>query len=74
MGGGALVGVLVQGLLVNQRDPGQEITVQVAVPARALAHWDGGTHAWTIEPGRFRLAAGPSYGDERLAIEVATRS
>jgi len=55
-------------------DPGQEVTVEVTVPARGLAHWDGETHAWTIEQGRFRLAVGPSYSDQRLAIEVATRS
>jgi beta-glucosidase len=55
-------------------DPGQEVTVQVTVPARSLAHWDGRTHAWTIEQGGYHLAVGPSYSDERLAIEVATRS
>src|SRR5215211_7094028 len=27
-------------------DPGQEVTVEVTVPARSLAHWDGETHAW----------------------------
>jgi hypothetical protein len=48
--------------------------VQVTVPARSLAHWDGRTHAWTIEQGGYHLAVGPSYSDERLAIEVATRS
>ena len=56
------------------RRGGQEVTVEVTVPARDLAHWDGETHAWTIEQGRFRLAVGPSYSDERLTIEVATRS
>jgi hypothetical protein len=40
-------------------DPGQEVTVQVTVPARSLAHWDGQTHTWTIEQGRLRLAVGP---------------
>jgi len=54
-------------------DPGQEVTVEVTVPARSLAHWDGETHAWSIEPGVFRLAVGPSYSDERLTVEVATR-
>jgi beta-glucosidase len=55
-------------------DPGQEVTVEVTVPARSLAHWDGETHAWTIEQGRYHLAVGPSYSDERLTVEVATRS
>ena len=48
--------------------------MEVTVPARGLAHWDGETHAWTIEQGRFRLTVGPSYSDQRLAIGVATRS
>ena len=29
----------------------------------SLAHWDGG---WTVEPGRFELAAGRSLADLRL--------
>jgi beta-glucosidase len=52
-------------------DPGQEITVEVPVPARSLAHWDGETHAWTAEPGTFHLAVGRSYVDQRLATEIA---
>jgi len=52
-------------------DPGQEVTVDVTVPARALAHWDVGSHAWTVEPGSFRLTAGRSYGDQRLTAELA---
>jgi hypothetical protein len=59
-----------------RRDPtapssGQEVTVEVTVPARSLALWDGETHAWTIEQGVFRLIIGSSYSDERLAIEVS---
>jgi beta-glucosidase len=52
-------------------DPGQEVTVEVPVPARSLAHWDGQTNAWTVEPGAFHLAVGRSYGDQRLATEIA---
>jgi beta-glucosidase len=51
-------------------DPGQEAEVGIAVPARALAHWDGGSRAWTIEQGRFHLEVGRSYGDQRLATDV----
>jgi hypothetical protein len=42
----------------------------VTVPARAFAHWDAKTHAWTIEQGRFRLTVGRSYGDQRLATDI----
>ena len=52
-------------------DPGQEITAEVPVPARALAHWDVDANAWTIEPGSYHLAVGPAYGDDRLTIQVA---
>jgi beta-glucosidase len=55
-------------------DPGQEVTVEVPVPARNLAHWDGETHAWTVEPGTFHLAVGRSYGDQRLATQIAVWS
>ena len=50
--------------------PGEDVTVEAAVPARSLAHWDGQSHAWTIEPGVFQLAVGRSYGDQRLVAEV----
>jgi beta-glucosidase len=50
--------------------PGQEVTVEVTIPARGLAHWDPDTHTWANEPGRFLLAIGPSYGDQRLTTEV----
>jgi beta-glucosidase len=44
--------------------------VEVTVPARAFAHWDVETHAWTIEQGRFRLTVGPSHSDQRLATDI----
>jgi beta-glucosidase len=53
--------------------PGQEVTVEVAVAGRALAHWDPGAHAWAVEPGRYHLAAGPSYGDRRLTVQLAVK-
>jgi beta-glucosidase len=51
--------------------PGQEVTVDVAIPARGLAHWDIESHAWTVEQGSFHLAAGRSWGDRRLVTEIA---
>jgi beta-glucosidase len=49
---------------------GQEVTVDVTIPARSLAHWDVGSHAWTIEQGSFHLAVGRSYSDQRLTTEI----
>ena len=48
-----------------------DVEVEIAVPARALAHWDAGSHAWAIEQGRFHLEVGRSYGDQRLAAELS---
>jgi beta-glucosidase len=47
-----------------------DVEVEIAVPARALAHWDGESRAWTVEQGRFHLEVGRSYGDQRLATDV----
>jgi beta-glucosidase len=58
------------GFATVDADPGQEVTVDLAVPARTLAHWDDGSHAWTIEPGTFHLAVGGSYSDQRLTTEI----
>ena len=45
------------GFATVDAEPGEELTVRIPVGARTLEHWDGG---WTVEPGRFRLGAGPS--------------
>jgi beta-glucosidase len=50
--------------------PGQEVTVDVTIPARSLAHWDVESHAWTVEQGGFDLAVGRSYSDQRLATAI----
>ena len=45
--------------------PGEEAVAEIALSARALAHWDGG---WQVEPGTFQLAAGSS--SRALALEA----
>ena len=45
--------------------PGEEATVEIAVPPRRLAHWDGDRFA--VEPGR-SVSAGRSSGDLRLNV------
>jgi beta-glucosidase len=42
------------GFAVAEAEPGEEVEVEVTIPPRALAHWDGG---WTVEPGEFRFQA-----------------
>jgi beta-glucosidase len=59
------------GFAVATASPDQEVTVEVTVPARSLAHWDREAHAWSIEQGLFHLAIGRSYGDQRLTTELA---
>lgn len=49
--------------------PGQSVTVEVAVPARAFRHWDTAT-GWTTEPGDYRLEIGRSSAQLPLAVPV----
>ena len=50
--------------------PGEEVTVTVEVPWRALAHWDVGQRAFAVEPGDFDLAIGASSRDLRVTTRV----
>ena len=58
------------GFAVVDAEPGDEVTVRVPIAARSLEHWDGG---WTVEPGRFELAAGPSSAAQPVTTEVEVR-
>jgi beta-glucosidase len=58
------------GFATVDAEPGEEITVRTTVRARSLEHWDGG---WTVEPGRFRLGAGPSSAAQPVTTEVEVR-
>jgi len=55
------------GFAAVELEPGEEADVEVAVPRRALAHWDAGEHAFVLEPGPFDLHAGRSSGDLRAS-------
>jgi beta-glucosidase len=50
--------------------PGEEVSVDMAVPARAFAHWDTGSQGWRTEPGTVRLAVGRSCADLPLQAEL----
>lgn len=45
---------------------GETATARVAIPARRLAHWNGG---WEVEPGAFTLRVGASVVETPLTIE-----
>ncbi len=56
------------GHAVVRAGAGESAAVEVAVPARALAHWDGDGWAW--EPGRFEVHVGTSVTDTPLTGSV----
>jgi beta-glucosidase len=56
------------GFAVVEADPGEQASVAIAVPSRALARWDGG---WVVEPGAYELAAGRSVADLRVTTTIA---
>jgi beta-glucosidase len=54
-----------------EADPGEEVTVDLVVAARAFEHWDPERAGWVAEPGRFGLAAGPSSAVLPLRAAIA---
>ena len=56
------------GFAVVEADPTETVDVGIGIPERAFQHWsDAG---WTLEPGTFALAAGPSSASLPLAARV----
>jgi len=56
------------GFTVVDADPGESVTVSVALGERAFQHWSD--EGWTTEPGPYVLAVGPSSGHLPLSTEV----
>ena len=52
-------------------EAGLEATARITLPRRALEHWDVDAHAWAVEPGGFRVEAGPSSAELPLVEEIA---
>ena len=50
--------------------PGAEVTADIPIPLRRLAHWDTGAGSWTVEPGDYRLGIGRSSRDLPIAVTV----
>ena len=59
------------GFAIAECDAGDEVTVEIALPWRSLAHWDPEAHAFAVEAGRFRLAAGRSSRELGKDVEVS---
>ncbi|HKH18363.1 MAG TPA: glycoside hydrolase family 3 C-terminal domain-containing protein, partial [Solirubrobacteraceae bacterium] len=56
------------GFALAEAGAGEEVTVEIAVAQRALAHWTG--DGWAVEPGPLIVAAGRSSRDLRLRTAV----
>jgi beta-glucosidase len=56
------------GFAAVEADPGETVDVGIVIPERAFQHWSG--KGWTLEPGTFALAAGPSSASLPLAGRV----
>jgi beta-glucosidase len=59
------------GFAPAEAEPGDEATVHIALSPRGFAHWDVHAGGWEVEPGTFRLTAGPSSGEQGLVTEIA---
>jgi len=62
--------VWLAGFAVVQAQPGETVTAEVRVRARALQHWSVEAHGWETEPGGFELTAGRSVADRPLSTHV----
>ncbi|MCX4911175.1 beta-glucosidase [Streptomyces sp. NBC_00878] len=59
------------GFAVVEAAAGAEAVATVTVDARALRHWDTEAGQWAVEPGTFRLEAGPSSTTLPLTADIA---
>jgi beta-glucosidase len=59
------------GFATVEAKAGEEVTVAVEVPARALQHWSVSARSWSTEPGEFTLLVGRSAGDLPLSATIA---
>jgi len=49
---------------------GAEVTAEIAIPLRCLAHWDTTVGTWAIEPGDYQLHVGRSGRDPSLTAAI----
>ena len=55
------------GFAVVHARPGETVTAEVRVAARALQHWSVDAHRWETEPGGFELTAEAVAATRRTA-------
>ncbi|MEN3306116.1 MAG: beta-glucosidase [Micromonosporaceae bacterium] len=58
------------GFATVDAQPGEEVTVPVALRRRAFEHWDTGRGEWALEPGGYALRAGRSSADADLPLST----
>ncbi|MER6959065.1 glycoside hydrolase family 3 C-terminal domain-containing protein [Streptomyces sp. NPDC000618] len=58
------------GFAVVEAAAGEEVVATVTVDARAFRHWDTEAGRWAVEPGTFRLEAGPSSTALPLTADI----
>ena len=59
------------GFAAVDADPGETVTVGIAVPERVFQHWSGG--GWALEAGTFTLSAGSSSASLPLTASVTLK-
>jgi beta-glucosidase len=50
--------------------PGAEVTADIAIPLRCLAHWDTTNGRWVTEPGEYQFGIGRSSRDLTLSATI----
>ncbi|MFI1030362.1 beta-glucosidase [Streptomyces sp. NPDC020951] len=58
------------GFAVVEAAAGEEVVATVTVDARAFRHWDTEAGRWAVEPGTYRLEAGPSSTALPLTADI----
>jgi beta-glucosidase len=50
--------------------PGQQARFEFTLDRRALSYWDPGSHEWRVQPGCYRVMAGPSSRELPLSASL----
>jgi len=58
------------GFAVVEADPGDTVTVEIALPERAAQIWDATKHGWRTVGGQYTLEAAHSIEDRRLTTSM----